>query len=278
MHWNWRVPSGLLKEDEMRKKVILSVAAHGDDAEFMAGGTLAKMVAEGCDLYCLIATDNDRGSYRLSSQELKTIARPEAEAAANVLGAREVFMLGYTDGDLCDVPASTLRGQIMDCIRKVRADVIFCWDPFAPFENHPDHRALAHAASDASSFSSLPLFHPEQLAEGVKPYRVTEWYWYSKAHWSTNKRVDISSTIEQKIKALYAYNCQMVLTIDDLLAEARAMGVDEARLAGIDATNFEPLIDIGVRANDAHIGAEIGVDYAEAFRYQTLELPEVFQV
>jgi len=232
MHWNWRVLSSLPKEDEMPKKIILSVAAHGDDAEFMAGGTLAKMVAEGYDLYCLIATDNDRGSYRLSSQELKTIARPEAEAAAKVLGAREVFMLGYTDGDLCDVPVSTLRGQIMDCIRKVRADVIFCWDPFAPFENHPDHRALALAASDASSFSS----------------------------------------------ALYAYNCQMVLTIDDLLAEARAMGVDEARLAGIDATNFEPLIDIGVRANDAHIGAEIGVDYAEAFRYQTLELPEVFQV
>jgi LmbE family N-acetylglucosaminyl deacetylase len=262
---------------EIRKKVILSIAAHGDDAEFMAGGTLARMVDEGHDVYLLIATDNDRGSYRLPAQELKAIARPEAEAAAKVLGAKGVFLLGYRDGDLCDMPATLLRGQLMYHIRKLRADVIFSWDPFAPFENHPDHRTLALAASDASSFSALPLFHPEQFAEGLQPQRVSEWYWYSKSHWETNKRVDISATIERKIQALYAYNCQMVLTVDDLLGEARTLGVDEARLAGIDATRFEPLIDLGVRANDAKLGAELGCDYAEAFRYQTLELPEVFQ-
>jgi LmbE family N-acetylglucosaminyl deacetylase len=261
---------------EFPKKVILSVAAHGDDAEFMAGGTLSKMVDEGHDLYLLIATDNDRGSYRHSASELKAIARPEAEAAERVLGAKEVFMLGYRDGDLCDVPASTLRGQIMYYIRRLHANVIFCWDPFAPFENHPDHRTLALAASDASSFSALPLFHPEHLAEGLQPQRVSEWYWYSKAHWETNRRVDISATIGRKIQALYAYNCQMVLTIDDILGEARAMGMEEPFLAGIDANHFEPLIDMGVRARDAKTGAELGCDYAEAFRYQTIELPEIF--
>ncbi len=262
---------------EFPKKVILSVAAHGDDAEFMAGGTLAKMVDEGHDLYLLVATDNDRGSYRLSASELKGIARPEAEASGRVLGAKGVFMLDYRDGDLCDVPVSTLRGQIMYFIRKLRADVVFCWDPFAPFENHPDHRALALAASDASSFSAMPLFSPEQLLEGLQPQRVIEWYWYSKAHWETNKRVDISATIERKIQALYAYGCQMVLTIDDLLGEARSMGVEESLLAGIDSNLFEPLINLGIRANDAKIGAELGCDYAEAFRYQTIELPDIFQ-
>ncbi len=69
----------------------------------------------------------------------------------------------------------------------------------------------------------------------------------------------------------------MVLTIDDILDEARAMGVDESQLSGIDATHFEPLIDLGLRANDARIGAEAGCEYAEAFRYQTIELPEIFQ-
>lgn len=260
----------------MVKKVILSVAAHGDDAEFMAGGTLARMVDEGHDLYLLIATDNDRGSHRLSAAELKAIAHPEAEAAGKVLGAKGVFLLGYRDGDLCEMPPSVLRGQVMFHIRKLRAEVIFCWDPFAPFENHPDHRAIALATSDASSFSALPLFHPEQLVGDLQPQRVSEWYWYSKAHWETNKRVDISATIERKIRALYAYQCQMVLTIDDLLGEARAMGVDESRLAGIDAERFEPLIDLGLRTNDAKTGAELGCEYGESFRYQTIELPEIF--
>jgi len=261
----------------MKKKTILSIAAHGDDAEFMAGGTLAKLTDEGHDLYMLIATNNDRGSYRLVAEELRRIARSEAEAAAKVLGVREVFMLGYRDGDLCEVPATVLRGQIMYYIRKLRADLIFSWDPFAPFENHPDHRALAFAASDASSFSSLPLFHPEHLAEGLQPHRVTEWYWYSKSHSETNKHIDTSTTIERKIRALYAYKCQMVLTIDDLLGEARAMGVEESQLAAIDSNHFEPLIDIGLRANDAKIGSEVGCEYAEAFRYQTIELPAIFQ-
>jgi len=261
----------------MVKKVILSVAAHGDDAEFMAGGTLAKMATEDHELYLLIATDNDRGSHRLSGEELRAIAKTEAEDSIKALGAKGVFLLGYMDGDLCDVKPSVLRGQIMYYIRKLKADIIFGWDPFAPFENHPDHRAVALATSDASSFSALPLFHPEHLAEGLEPHRVTEWYWYSKAHWKTNKRVDISAFIGRKIQALYSYNCQMVLTIDDLIGEARAMGVDEARLAGIDAAQFEPLIDLGVRAIDAKCGAEAGCEYAEAFRHQILELPEVFR-
>jgi LmbE family N-acetylglucosaminyl deacetylase len=262
---------------ETDKRVILSVAAHGDDAEFMAGATLVKMVDEGHDLYLLIATDNDRGSHRLSTAEMKAIARLEAEAAGNVLGAKGVFMLGYRDGDLCDVPQSVLRGQVMYYIRKLHAQVIFCWDPFAPFENHPDHRAIALATSDASSFSALPLFHPEQLAEGLQAQRVAEWYWYSKTHWETNKQVDTSATIDRKIQALYAYRSQMVLTIDDLLGDARLMGVDESLLAGIDATQFELLIDMGLRANDAKIGTELGCEYAESFRYQTIELPEIFQ-
>jgi LmbE family N-acetylglucosaminyl deacetylase len=259
----------------MAKKVILSIAAHGDDAEFMAGGTLAKLAAEGQELHLLIATDNDRGSHRLSTQELKAIARPEADAAGRVLGATSVTLLGHRDGDLCDLPQSRLRGELMEHIRRLRAEVVFCWDPFAPFENHPDHRALALAASDASSFSALPLFHPEQMEAGLEPQRVREWYWYSKAHWSTNKYVDTSATIEKKIQALFAYRGQMVLTLDDLLGEARAMGVDEERLAAVDPERFEQLIDLGVRMNDAKIGAEAGCEFAEAFRYQTLELPEI---
>jgi len=265
------------EENIVDKKVILSVAAHGDDAEFLAGGTLAKLAAEGHSVYLVIATDNDRGSFRLSAGELKAIARPEAEAAAAALGAKGVFMLGYVDGDLCDVKRTVLRGQVMRLIRQLRADVIFSWDPFAPFEGHPDHRAIAWATSDAAAFSHFPLYHPEHLAEGLAPHRVTEWYWYSKARWQTNKLVDISDTMDEKLEALYAYACQMVLTVDEFLAEARAAGVDEAQLAPIDPTDYRPWIEIGVRSVNGKLGAEIGVAYAEAFRYEGVQVPAFFE-
>ena len=258
----------------MNRKVVLSVAAHGDDAEFMAGGTLAKLAAEGHDVYLAIATDNDRGSLRLSAAELKAIARPEAEAAAVALGARGVLMLGYTDGDLCDVPPTVLRGRVMRLIRQLKADVIFSWDPFAPFESHPDHRAIAWATCDAASFAQLPLYHPEQLEEGLEPHRVSEWYWYSKARWQTNKLVDISGMMDQKLAALYAYACQMVLTVDEFLEEARAAGVGEEKLAGIDANDYRRWIEVGMRTVNGKLGAELGVAYAEAFRYTCVEVPE----
>jgi LmbE family N-acetylglucosaminyl deacetylase len=260
----------------MHKEVVLSVAAHGDDAEFMAGGTLARLAAEGHDVYLAIATDNDRGSLRLSAEELKAIARPEAEGAAAALGAGGVFMLGYVDGDLCDVKPTILRGQVMRLIRQLKADVIFSWDPCAPFEDHPDHRAIAWATSDAAAFAHLPLYHPEHREEGLEPHRVTEWYWYSKARWETNKLVDISDTMDQKLAALYAYACQMVLTVDEFLDQARAVGVDEAQLVHVDPTDYRPWIDGAMRAVHSKLGAEIGVAYAEAFRYQRVELPEFF--
>jgi LmbE family N-acetylglucosaminyl deacetylase len=261
----------------MPKKVVLSVAAHGDDAEFMAGGTLARLADEGHDVYLVIATDNDRGSLRLSAEELKTLARSEAEGAATALGAKGVLMLGHVDGDLCDVKPTVLRGQVMRLVRQLRADIIFCWDPFAPFEDHPDHRAIAWATSDAAAFAHLPLYHTEHLAEGLEPHRVTEWYWYSKARWQTNKLVDISDTMDQKLEGLYAYACQMVLTIDEFLEQARAVGVNGAKLAHIDPTDYKPWIDVAMRTVHGKLGAEIGVAYAEAFRYQRVELPEFFK-
>jgi LmbE family N-acetylglucosaminyl deacetylase len=171
----------IVRANKMAKKVVLSIAAHGDDAEFFAGGTLAKMADDGHDVYLLIATNNDRGSFRLSPAELRECAQPEAQASAAALGAQGVFMLGYVDGDLGDEKQSVLRGKIMRIIRELRADIVFCWDPFAPFEDHPDHRAVAWAASDAATFAHFPLYHPEHLTDGLKPYRVTERYWYSKA-------------------------------------------------------------------------------------------------
>lgn len=259
-------------------KVVLSIAAHGDDAEFKSGGTLAKMAAQGHDVYMVVATNNDRGSMRLSSEELKAIARVEAEAAAAVLGAKEVFMLGYTDGDLCDVKPSVLRGKLMHLIRRLKADIIFSWDPFAPFEDHPDHRALAWAASDAAAFAHFPLFHPEHLDAGLAPHRVTQWYWYSKADWQTNRLVDISQTMEAKLRALCAYDCQMVLTLDEYLAEARVAGVGEDKLAAINPLDYRPWVEIGMRAVHGKLGREIGVEYAEAFRYERVQVPELFRL
>ncbi len=75
-----------------RTKVILAVVAHADDLEFMAGGTVARLAGEkGHTVYEYILTDNSKGSYRLSPEEIIPISEAEARRAAEILGIRDVF-------------------------------------------------------------------------------------------------------------------------------------------------------------------------------------------
>jgi LmbE family N-acetylglucosaminyl deacetylase len=264
-------------------KVVLSVAAHGSDAEFMAGGLLAKLAASGHEVYLAVATDNRRSSHRLAAKNLKARARTETEAAAAALGARGIFMLGYAEGELCDVKPSLLRGQVMRLIRQAKASIILSWDPHAPFEGQPDHRAIAWATSDAARLSHLPLYHPEQLRTGdhgtaaAEPQRVSEWYWYSKSGWGTNKWVDITGTMDQKLAALRAYDSQTAFLLDEFLAAARLSNADESELAAMDPTDHGAWIEMTVRAIDSRLGGAEGAAYAEAFRYESLAERDLLQ-
>lgn len=258
------------------KKRVLSVAAHGDDAEFFAGGTLAKLARAGHEVYLCIATNNERGSFRLGMEELRRIARPEAEASCRALGGCGVYMLGYTDGDLCDEVKTVLRGKVMRVIREVKADIVFSWDPWAAHEPHPDHRAIAFATMEAATFAHFPLFHTEHLEAGLQPHKVSEVYYYSKDNYQPNLYVDITDTMEAKLNALYGYDCQMVLTIDDLLHTARAAGVDESRINLIDPYDYRDLIAMGVKRRAAEVGRTMGVAYAEVFRHEREEVPPLF--
>jgi hypothetical protein len=76
--------------------------------------------------------------------------------------------------------------------------------------------------------------------------------------------------MEAKLRALYAYDCQMVLTLDEFLSEARLLGLAPE---GIDPTVYEPWIEMAMRAVHGELGAQAGVTYAEAFRYECVEVP-----
>jgi len=127
-----------------RKKSVLAVVAHADDLEFMAGGTIARFAGErGYPVYEYILTDNSRGSHRLSPEALVKISAREAETAGRILGLHEVRFGGYPDARLNEENPNIVRDKIISMIREVRADIVMSWDPFAPHEDHPDHRIVA---------------------------------------------------------------------------------------------------------------------------------------
>ena len=83
---------------------ILVVVAHPDDAEFGCGGSVARWVADGCEVvYCLLTSGN-RGSDdpTMLPEQLAVIRVDKQRAAARVLGVKDVVFLGYPDGELED--------------------------------------------------------------------------------------------------------------------------------------------------------------------------------
>lgn len=252
----------------MSQKVLI-LTAHPDDAEFMAGGTIAKLADEGNEIYEVIATNGSRGSFELDKDTLIKLRQKEAEKAGEILGKKEVFFLGYEDGYLGIVPISELREKFIYWIRRIKPNKVFTWDFWARFEFHPDHRAVAQAGMEALAFSHMPLYHPEHENKGLEPHLVAESFFFAKTPELSDIVVDISKYIDKKIEALCAHDSQMKFTVDELKMDLRAIGADDEMLVKIDRSKYRPAVELMVKAMAGAVGKKAGFEFGEEFRHET---------
>ncbi len=248
-------------------KTVLVLVPHPDDAEFFAGGLIANLIDEGAKVYLVIASDGRRGSFDLDATTLTQTRREEAHRAAQTLGAEAPNFLGHPDLEVDTLPPGLLREQFIRAIRQYKPDIVIAEDAFAPYEVHPDHRAVAWAASDAIHFANLPLMHPEHLQEGLAPHFVVEKYFYGENLLNANKIVDISQTIERKIAAMAEHRSQVKFLVEDVLRQAALAGLDLGAWLGGALDNPTQALAWAIQAQAAEIGKRIGVAYAEAYRY-----------
>ena len=185
---------------------VLVVAAHPDDIEFGAAGTVARWVSEGATVRYLLVTRGDKGSddADVDVGELTQTRMAEQRAAAAELGVAGVDFLDEPDGQV--EPSLALRERITYAIRSFRPEIVMTHDPTVLFVNnewvnHPDHRAVGQAAVDAVFPTARdPLNFREHLEGGLEAWKVAELYL-----WSTNEAnqlVDIGGTIERKVASL----------------------------------------------------------------------------
>ncbi len=185
---------------------VLVVAAHPDDIEFGAAGTVARWISEGTEAHYLLLTSGDKGSDDPKADPAALAATREAEqrAAAAEIGVARVDFLSEPDGQV--ESSLRLRELITRAIRAFRPEVVMTHDPTVLFVNnewvnHPDHRAAGLVVVDAVFPTARdPLNFPEHLAAGLGPWKVAELFL-----WSTNEAnqlVDIGATLDRKIAAL----------------------------------------------------------------------------
>lgn len=251
---------------------VLVFTAHADDCEFFCGGLVAALARAGAEITEVIATDNGRGSFELDQAVLVTRSREvEAAAAAAIIGKKHVEFLGFPDGFLDDTPKNELRRIFMSWVRKVRPDCVISFDPFASGETHPDHIRVAQAAVEAVGFAHLPLFHPEQAAEGLIPHLTPINVFFSKSHDRDDTIIDITEVIGVKIAAILAHESQMRLTMAEQRMFLESAGRHPELVPLFDVDNPGPAIDMIVRMWAIDAAAGRSFQYGEGCRIEVVD-------
>ncbi|HJR82177.1 MAG TPA: PIG-L deacetylase family protein [Anaerolineales bacterium] len=194
---------------------ILVILAHPDDPEFFCGATLAKWARAGHHITYQLLTCGDKGFNDstvpdMTPDALCAIRQEEQQAAAKVIGAEAVHLMGQPDGYL--VPDLNLRREIVRAIRKFKPDVLVTCDPqnlFATYGiNHPDHRAAGQVVLDAVfPAAGNKEYFPELLAEGYEPHMPKE-VWCSLTQ-QPDIIIDVTETWTTKLEALLCHKTQI---------------------------------------------------------------------
>ena len=220
---------------------VLVIAAHPDDVDFGAGGTVASWTGAGSEVAYCIVTDGDAGGFDLEvpRERMAALRRDEQRAAATELGVEDVTFLGYPDG--CTAASLDLRRDLARAIRRVRPDRVVTQSPDRNWEriqaSHPDHLAVGEAAMCAVYPDSRnPFAFPELLDEGLEPHTVPETWLVASP--SANAVVDVTGTFERKLAALKRHVSQVGegQWLDEMLRgwlapQAAAAGLPEGSLA-----------------------------------------------
>ena len=219
---------------------VMFIAAHPDDPDFLAGGTVARLAKEGRAVAYVILTNGNKGSgdRSVTSEQLAPIREEEQRRAAHVLGVEHVKFLGYEDGELEDT--RDLRRDVTREIRRWRPDLIITLSPHRTYNNFPgwhrDHRITGRVVLDCVyPLARDHLAFPE-LPREYEPHSVRQVYYIQ---WERPSLViDISETMELKLNAIRCHASQIG-----------------------DFTDFEARM----RNRAASLGREKGYSYAEGF-------------
>jgi LmbE family N-acetylglucosaminyl deacetylase len=127
---------------------VIVIAAHPDEAEMYAGGTVRLLADRGAAVKFMSLTNGDAGHHEMERVPLKRRRAREAYAAARHLGVLDYEILDIHDGEL--VPDLALRQRVISAICRWQADVVVSFHADCP--GHLDNRAAGHVVRDAVGF------------------------------------------------------------------------------------------------------------------------------
>ena len=167
---------------------ILIVGAHYDDAELGCGGTAAKLVAEGKNVYKLTLTDNVTKFSQMNINVEYETSVTESAMACEVLGVKEISE--FKPVECCKLFYETdIMQRVEDVIYKYNIDTVFM---HYTDDLNQDHISASKICITASRHCDNIFLYQSNLYVLPHPFAPTFF-------------VDISDYIDKKKEALSQY-------------------------------------------------------------------------
>ncbi|MDQ0633272.1 LmbE family N-acetylglucosaminyl deacetylase [Arthrobacter pascens] len=215
---------------------VLCFAAHPDDIDFGAAGTIAAWTAAGVQVSYCIMTDGDAGGFDPAQRaEIIALRAAEQERAAALVGVTDIHYLHERDGFL--EPNHQVMSGVVKLIREIRPDVVLSMHPERNWnriqKSHPDHLAVGEAVTRAIyPAAENPYAYPELAESGLQAYKVP-WLWlYAGPEERENHFVDITGQVESKLQAIHVHVSQHP-DVEAMESAVRSGMVLNARRAGL---------------------------------------------
>lgn len=217
---------------------VLAVSCHPDDVEVACAGTLARYKKAGNKVFICHVANGNLGHVVIMPDELREMRTKEAERSAALLGAE---IMTCDVGDLMVYgEQKEQRDKVVDVLRYVMPDVIIT---HCPEDYMPDHTAVSKLTFDAS-FAASCLHYPSQNPGAVPLTPIYYMDTLAGVNFLPEEYVDISDTLELKIRMLECHESQMKWMRDH------------------DKIDFAEFVTSCARFR----GLQCGVRYAEGFR------------
>jgi LmbE family N-acetylglucosaminyl deacetylase len=257
-------------------KVLAAIQPHSDDIPIFAAGTVAKLLNEGYTGYLIRVTNDDMaGPGSIGNTVLAN--EVDNNAVARVLGLQKAFDLNYGNHMMDAISRSELRSRLIFLFRLLRVDTIVCYDPWAHYDENPDHYITAQCVEAACWMAGGEKDYPEHFAAGLKPHAVREKYYFARFQQRVNRVVDISTSVERKVDVLLVNKAQGPAgeAGASLKKSLEGRGQRLPLLGNDDTTANRAYIKEFVLKADAELGRKHGLQYAEQFHYIGAEKPAV---
>jgi LmbE family N-acetylglucosaminyl deacetylase len=219
---------------------ILAVGCHPDDLEIGCYGTLAKYVQMGHEVSVCHVANGNLGHVEIMPNELRKIRFDEAEEAASVIGVKHHYSVDCDDLYVTADNDELIR-RLAKVVRTVQPNLIITHYEKDYMNDHVQTYQSVMRASFAASLPHWDLSTKEPTTETCPVYHMDT---LSGLNFTPTEYVDISDTIDLKLKALACHRSQIDWMRDH----------DQ-----IDFLDF-------VRCCSRVRGFQSGVEYAEGFR------------